>query len=69
MCNKHHYRTIAFTNDEGVHSKPRDVIDNIICKKFSDVNISKRDCVLKQFKNYPKCIIQEYEYVCTNVVR
>ena len=60
---------MAFPNDEGVHSKPRDVIDNIIYKTFSDVNKSKRDCVLKQFKSYPKCTIPEYEYICTNVVR
>ena len=59
--------TEIFSNDTNLHSKPRDIIYDIVYAKPSDSIPSKWKCLLRQFDSCPKYIAPEFECSCTNV--
>ena len=66
-CNKSHYKSLVFPDDNILHLSPRDTINGLLCSKQFGSSLPKWKCILRQYASCPKYTVPGYESIYITV--
>ena len=66
-CNKSHYNSLVFPDDNILHLSPRDTINGLLCSKQFGSSLPKWKCILRQYASCPKYTVPGYESIYITV--